>query len=93
MDEVLQLMLAVARFDPSDVEAQVVLGVLQNVTQDLEAAVGAFQTALQRNPQDFGLLNKVSSLTLTTYSLLLTHPLPYSFIHNRDLPTQSHIYS
>ena len=60
MDEVLQLMLEVARFDPSDAEAQVVLGVLQNVTRDLEAAVGAFQTALQRNPQDFSLLNKVS---------------------------------
>ena len=60
MDEVLQLMLAVVHFDPSDVEGQVVLGVLQNVTQDLEAAAGAFQRALQQTPQDFSLLNKVS---------------------------------
>jgi hypothetical protein len=61
MDEVLQLMLAVVSFDPSDAEGQVVLGVLQNVTQDLQAATGAFQKALQQNPQDFSLLNKVSA--------------------------------
>lgn len=60
MDEVLQLMLAVASFDPTDTEVQVVLGVVQNVTQDLEAAAAAFQKALQQNPQDFSLLNKVS---------------------------------
>lgn len=61
MDEVLQLMLAVTRFDPTDSEAQVVLGVVQNVTRDLDAAAGAFQTALQSNPRDFSLLNKVSN--------------------------------
>lgn len=59
MDEVLQLMLAVTSFDPTDAEGQVVLGVLQNVTQDHEAAAGAFHKALDHNPQDFGLLNKV----------------------------------
>lgn len=62
MDEVLQLMLAVASFDPSDADVQVVLGVLQNVTQDLTAAAVAFQQALKHNPQDFSLLNKVSEL-------------------------------
>jgi tetratricopeptide (TPR) repeat protein len=59
MDEVLQLMLAVANFDPTDTDVQVVLGVVQNVTQDLDAAAGAFQKALHQNPQDFSLLNKV----------------------------------
>jgi hypothetical protein len=75
MDEVLQLMLAVAHFDPRDAEVQEVLGVLQNVTQDLDAAAGAFQKAFQQNPQDFSLLNKVSHLAylfivMSVYCLL-----------------------
>lgn len=61
MDEVLQLMLAVAKFDPTDADVQIVLGVLQNVTQDLGAAVQAFQRALEQNPHDFSLLNKIGA--------------------------------
>jgi Tfp pilus assembly protein PilF len=59
MDEVLQLMLAVEKFDPLDADVQVVLGVVQNVTRDLNAAVTSFQKALSSNPQNFSLLNKV----------------------------------
>ena len=67
MDEVLQLMLAVEKFDPYDADVQIVLGVLQNVTQDHRAAANAFRKALSQSPKDFSLLNKVVSIFVIKY--------------------------
>eukprot|EP01034_Spumella_vulgaris_P025769 gene25769-32259_t len=61
MDEVTQLMLSVASHAPLDVDVQVVLGVLYNVSQDYDSAVECFQTALQSRSDDYTLLNKLAA--------------------------------
>ncbi|CAE7487929.1 PEX5 [Symbiodinium microadriaticum] len=61
MDEVTQLMMAAAEFDPHDPEVQVVLGVLHNVTQDFGTAVTCFQKALASTPDNYDLLNKIGA--------------------------------
>jgi tetratricopeptide (TPR) repeat protein len=59
MDEVMQLMLAVAAFDPADLDAQVVLGVLYNVSSDYDNAAECFSRVLQQRGDDYALVNKV----------------------------------
>lgn len=59
MDEVMQLMLAVAAFDPIDIEVQVVLGVLYNVSLDYSSAIECFTKACAMRPEDYSLVNKV----------------------------------
>jgi peroxin-5 len=65
MDEVIQLMLAVARHSPNDLDVQVLLGVLYNISLDYNQAVDGFQKALTLSPgaeSDYSLLNKVRKL-------------------------------
>jgi peroxin-5 len=65
MDEVIQLMLAVARHSPNDLDVQVLLGVLYNISLDYNQAVDGFQKALTLSPgaeSDYSLLNKVRTL-------------------------------
>jgi uncharacterized protein HemY len=56
-----QLMLAVAAHAPSNPEAQVVLGVLYNISQDFDNATECFSRAIELSPPDYTLLNKVVS--------------------------------
>ncbi|KAJ1393292.1 hypothetical protein B484DRAFT_408246, partial [Ochromonadaceae sp. CCMP2298] len=46
MDEVMQLMLAVEAFAPGDVDVQVVLGTLYNVSLDYDSAISCFQVII-----------------------------------------------
>ena len=59
MDEVMQLMLAVANYAPGDINVQVVLGVIYNISSDYSNAVDCFRRALSKDPGNFNLLNKV----------------------------------
>ena len=52
-------MLAVAAHAPSNPEAQVVLGVLYNISQDFDNATECFSRAIDLSPPDYTLLNKV----------------------------------
>ena len=61
IDEAVQLMLAVSAYDPTNCDVQIVLGILYNVTQDYESAVECFNKAIQQRPNDYSLLNKVTS--------------------------------
>jgi tetratricopeptide (TPR) repeat protein len=54
-------MLAVAAHAPSNPEAQVVLGVLYNISQDFDNATECFSRAIELSPPDYTLLNKVVS--------------------------------
>jgi tetratricopeptide (TPR) repeat protein len=63
MDEVMQLMLAVSEYAPTDMDVQVVLGVLYNISNDYSNAVSCFHQALRHNPTSYNLLNKVMRLT------------------------------
>lgn len=60
-DMIWQLMLAVAAHSPSNPEAQVVLGVLYNISQDFDNATECFARAIELSPPDYTLLNKVIS--------------------------------
>jgi peroxin-5 len=60
MDEVIQLIMAAAAHAPDDADAQVVLGVLYNVSLDYDSAIECFKKALQLRPDDYTLYNKVS---------------------------------
>jgi lipoprotein NlpI len=53
-------MLAVAAHAPSNPEAQVVLGVLYNISQDFDNATECFSRAIELSPPDYTLLNKVT---------------------------------
>ena len=55
----LQLMQAAATHSPGNCDAQVVLGVLYNISQDFENAIECFRRAIDLSPPDYGLLNKV----------------------------------
>ncbi|CAM9336251.1 unnamed protein product [Discosporangium mesarthrocarpum] len=61
MDEVMQLMLQAQRWDSSDPDALVVLGVLYNVSHDYDSAVEAFRHALEARPGDHSLWNKIGA--------------------------------
>lgn len=52
-------MLQAQRWDPTDADAQVVLGVLYNVSRDYDSAAEAFTRALETRPNDHSLWNKV----------------------------------
>lgn len=71
MDEVMQLMVGVAAYDPLDADVQVVLGVLYNVSLDYDSAIASFSQACEMRPNDYALLNKVSeclgSLSIMEY--------------------------
>ncbi|CAN0095324.1 unnamed protein product, partial [Ectocarpus fasciculatus] len=59
MDEVMQLMLQAQRWDATDADAHVVLGVLYNVSRDYDSAAEAFRRAIEARPNDHSLWNKV----------------------------------
>ena len=61
MDEVIQLMIAVVNFAPNDTDAQIVLGVLYNVSQDFECAVESFTNATKTNSSDYTIYNKIGA--------------------------------
>eukprot|EP01038_Epipyxis_sp_PR26KG_P004868 gene4868-6820_t len=61
MDEVMQLMISAAEYAPHDLQIQIVLGVLYNVSMDYDAAVECFHRVVQQNPNDFSLLNKLAA--------------------------------
>ena len=61
MDEVMQLMLAVVNWAPNDPDAQIVLGVLYNVSQDFECAVESFTNATKMNSSDYTIYNKIGA--------------------------------
>ena len=63
MDEVMQLMVTVAAYDPLDVDVQVLLGVLYNVSLDYDSAIACFSKACEMQPNDYALLNKVSCVS------------------------------
>jgi len=65
MDEVMQLMLTVAAFDPLDVDVQVLLGVLYNVSLDYDSAIACFAKACAMRPDDYALVNKVMRYLFT----------------------------
>ena len=61
MDEVVQLMLAVAQQAPANADVQVVLGVLYNVSQDYDGAVECYRRAFALRPDDYSLYNKLGA--------------------------------
>lgn len=61
MDEVMQLMLQAAQWDPNDADAQVVMGVLYNVSRDFDSGIASFRRALVSKPNDYTLWNKVGA--------------------------------
>jgi peroxin-5 len=67
MDEVMQLMLQVLQWDPTDADAKVVLGVLYNVSRDFDSAAKAFRDAIASRPDDYSLWNKLGA-TLANFN-------------------------
>ena len=63
-------MLAVAAHAPSNPEAQVVLGVLYNISQDFDNATECFSRAIELSPPDYTLLNKVNMYRIHPPTLL-----------------------
>eukprot|EP00903_Cladosiphon_okamuranus_P005606 g5578.t1 len=61
MDEVMQLMLQAQRWDATDADAHVVLGVLYNVSRDYDSAAEAFRRAIEARPNDHSLWNKLGA--------------------------------
>jgi peroxin-5 len=61
MDEVMQLMLQARSHDPQDIDVQVVLGVLYNVSKDYDAAVASFQQVTNMRPNEYSLWNKLGA--------------------------------
>lgn len=66
MDEVVQLMLSVSAAAPEDIDVQVVLGVIYNISMDYELAAECFRkaVALSQSP------TSQRSSTYSTYNLL-----------------------
>ena len=56
--QVMQLMLQAQRWDATDADAHVVLGVLYNVSRDYDSAAEAFRRAIEARPGDHSLWNK-----------------------------------
>lgn len=52
-------MLQAQRWDATDADAHVVLGVLYNVSRDYDSAAEAFRRAIEARPNDHSLWNKV----------------------------------
>lgn len=73
MDEVMQLMLAVAEFSPSDPQVQVVLGVLYNVSLDYDSAVECFTKAMAENQSDYSVINKVSVFNRVRFKSMIVY--------------------
>ncbi len=61
MDEVMQLMVQARNMDPADADVRVVLGVLYNVSHDYNSAIHEFRVAIQSNPGDYSLWNKLGA--------------------------------
>lgn len=61
-DQVMQLMLQAQRWDATDADAHVVLGVLYNVSRDYDSAAEAFRRAIEARPGDHSLWNKVGRM-------------------------------
>lgn len=61
-DQVMQLMLQAQRWDATDADAHVVLGVLYNVSRDYDSAAEAFRRAIEARPGDHSLWNKVGGM-------------------------------
>mmetsp|Transcript_40472 Transcript_40472/g.41289 ORF Transcript_40472/g.41289 Transcript_40472/m.41289 type:complete len:589 (+) Transcript_40472:188-1954(+) len=61
MDEVTQLMLTALSWAPEDPDVLVLLGVLYNVSQNYDSAVMSFEKALQSQPDDYSLWNKIGA--------------------------------
>jgi Tfp pilus assembly protein PilF len=59
LDDLLQMLLSILSRDPADAQVNTVVGVLYNVSMDYKAAIHHFKKALESNPQDYALLNKV----------------------------------
>ena len=55
-------MLQAQRWDSTDPDAEVVLGVLYNVSRDYDSAAEAFRRALEARPNDHSLWNKVDTV-------------------------------
>lgn len=53
-------MLQAQRWDATDADACVVLGVLYNVSRDYDSAAEAFRRAIEARPNDHSLWNKVT---------------------------------
>lgn len=64
MRKVMQLMLQAQRWDATDADAHVVLGVLYNVSRDYDSAAEAFRRALEARPNDHSLWNKVGTIAV-----------------------------
>jgi peroxin-5 len=61
-DEVQQLLLRALEFDPKDAaDVLEALGVVYNVSRDYDAAVDAFQKAIELRPDDYQLWNKLGA--------------------------------
>lgn len=54
-------MLGVSNYAPDDVDVLVVLGVLYNVTQDLNSAIDCFRRAIEFRSEDYSLHNKLGA--------------------------------
>lgn len=50
-----------AQISPEDGDIHMVLGVLYNLSQEYDKAIGAFHSALKLNPRDYSLWNKVGA--------------------------------
>jgi tetratricopeptide (TPR) repeat protein len=61
MDEVMQLILSVAALAPGDKDVLTILGVLYNVSSDYEEAIDCFRKALETQPDDYSLHNKLAA--------------------------------
>lgn len=81
MDEVMQLMLSVAAFDPLDVDVQVLLGVLYNVSLDYDSAIACFAKACEMRPDDYALVNKVRFSYIYTYQSIYYAWLIFHFFY------------
>lgn len=55
-------MLQAQRWDSTDADAHVVLGVLYNVSRNYDSAAEAFRRALEARPNDHSLWNKVRKM-------------------------------
>jgi peroxin-5 len=64
VDDVMQLMLAAAQVDPNNPDVHTLLGLLYNISSNYTAALTHFKKALEFHPDDYALLNKVSTYLL-----------------------------
>jgi peroxin-5 len=69
MDEVIQLMLAVAKHSPDDLDVQILLGVLFNISLDYGQAIECFDRVLDTMHTDYSVLNKVFSFPVVSLVL------------------------